>query len=275
MLTTALAVNDEFKVIGVVGATTTWYPDGMGNNYKVDADHAGEAKTIYFRPEGGQQGWYAGYFYLEGNPLTIPTNAPAAPTAAEADVMAIYCNHYTTNNLNFAISGWAGAYQTLDIDSTMIGYWAGMTWECIIDPAHTDDAHDFSAYKKFHVDLWAPKAAKIKVTVEAVAGGNYKEGVKVDLVQGWNSFDFNVAEWPEGYEFKNVKCFVFEQYQTPAEESFEGNPFAFANLYFYDKESQGLDNTADGVKAQKYIQNGMLLIEKNGKVYTITGLQVK
>ena len=208
-------------------------------------------------------------------PLTIPETAPAAPTADVNDVLAIYCNYYKENNLNFGISGWAGGYQTLSIDSTNIGYWTKMTWECIIDPLATDSAHNLGGYKKLHVDLWAPLPAKIKFTVEAVAGGNYKDGVVANLEQGWNSCDFVVAEWPGEYDFTNVKCFVFEQYQTPKGESFEQNPFAFANIYFYDKEAQGIDNTADGVKAQKFIQNGMLLIEKNGRVYTITGQAVR
>lgn len=166
-------------------------------------------------------------------PETIPTTAPAAPTHDEADVMAIYCNHYTTNNANFAISGWAGAYQTLDLAGTNVGYWSGMTWECIIDPANTDAAHDYSAYEYLHIDMWAPEAAKIKFVAEAVASGNYKDGHLVDLAQGWNSFDFAIAEWTGNYDFTNLKCFVFEQYQTPENASFEGNPFAFANIYFW------------------------------------------
>ena len=53
------AANDEFKVIGVEGETTTWFPDGMGNNFKIT--EAGDYK-ITFNPEGNVEGWYAGYF---------------------------------------------------------------------------------------------------------------------------------------------------------------------------------------------------------------------
>ena len=207
-------------------------------------------------------------------PLTIPEDAPV-PTVAEEDVMAIYCNHYATNNANFGISGWAGGYQTLDLNGINVGYWTNMTWECIIDPAHTDDAHDFSAYKNLHVDLWAPLPAKIKFTAEAVAGGNYKEGQVVEMQQGWNSMDFVVAEWPGNYDFANLKCFVFEQYQTLAGESFEGNPFAFANIYFYGKEEQGVENTAADAKVVKMIENGQLIIIKNGVRYNAQGAIVR
>ena len=202
------------------------------------------------------------------NALTIPTEAPV-PTVAEDDVMAIFCNHYPNNNVNFGISGWAGGYQILDLNGINVGYWTGMTWECIIDPAHTDDPHDFSAYKNIHVDLWAPVPATIKFTAEAVNGGNYKDGQIVEMQQGWNSMDFAVAEWPGIYDFKNLKCFVFENY------SIEGQPFAFANLYFYGKEEQGVENTAVDAKVVKMIENGQLIIIKNGVRYNAQGAIVR
>ncbi len=166
-----------------------------------------------------------------------PETAPVAPAEDEANVMAVYCNHYAKNNANFGISGWAGAYETLDIEGTKIAYWAGFTWECIIDPAHTDDAHDFSAFKNLHVDLWAPAAAKIKLSAEAVAGGDYKDGPVIELSAGWNSVDLALNEWPGGYDFKNLKCFAMDGYKTPADESFEGNPLAIANLYFFGADA--------------------------------------
>ena len=69
------AANDEFKVIGVEGETTTWYPDGMGNNFQITQD--GTYK-IFFRPEGGQPEpeWYAGYFkvIMKEEPVAIEVN---------------------------------------------------------------------------------------------------------------------------------------------------------------------------------------------------------
>ena len=191
-------------------------------------------KALYNEYNNAPQAKNAIFVSVKNVPLTIPTEAPAAPTLDEADVMAVYCNHYTTHNANFGISGWAGAYQVLDLQGTNVGYWTGMTWECIIDPANTDAPHDFSAYQNVHVDFWAPVAAKIKFTAEAVAGGNYKDGVVVNLKKGWNSVDIALADWTGAYDFSNLKCFVLEQYQTPAGESFEGNPFAFANIYFWN-----------------------------------------
>jgi len=69
------AANDEFKVIGVEGETTTWYPDGMGNNFQITQD--GTYK-IFFRPEGGQPEpeWYAGYFkvIMKEEPVAVEVN---------------------------------------------------------------------------------------------------------------------------------------------------------------------------------------------------------
>lgn len=211
------------------------------------------------------------YFISAEESVARPTTAPAAPTQAEEDVMAIYCDYYKTNNLHFGISGWAGAYETLNIEDTKIAYWKAMTWECVIDPVNTDSIHDLSGYKKLHVDFWAPAAAKIKFTAEAVAGGNYKDGVVLDLAEGWNSWDIEIATWPGQYDFANLKCFALEGYKTPEGESFEGNPFAVANIYFYDKKAEGFENIDASVKAVKVLQNGQIFILRGDKVYTVTG----
>ena len=68
MLTTTLAENQKIKVVKVQNnAITTWYPDGMGNEYTVDAAHAGE-KTIYFRESyNGAWAAFGGFFWIEAN----------------------------------------------------------------------------------------------------------------------------------------------------------------------------------------------------------------
>jgi hypothetical protein len=60
-----------------------------------------------------------------------------------------------------------------------------------------------------------------------------------------------------------------------AGESFEGNPFAFANIYFYGKEEQGVENVNDVVKAVKMIENGQVIIIKNGVKYNVMGARVR
>ena len=71
MLTTTLAEGDGIKVVGVRGETQTWYPDGMGNEYVVDAAHAGKV-NIYFRPAGNAD-WaaFGGFIYIDVDHTSI------------------------------------------------------------------------------------------------------------------------------------------------------------------------------------------------------------
>ena len=60
-------------MVGVENGAETWYPEGMGTEYTVDADHAGE-KEIYFRPAGNAE-WtaFGGFIYIAPN--TTPEEA--------------------------------------------------------------------------------------------------------------------------------------------------------------------------------------------------------
>lgn len=61
MLATNLTEGASLKVKSSEG---TWYPDGMDNNYTVDAAHSCNV-TVYFRPDGqGGNDWHYGFFYV-------------------------------------------------------------------------------------------------------------------------------------------------------------------------------------------------------------------
>jgi len=69
LLQTELIEGQGIKVVEVVNdAIVAWYPDGFGNEYVVDANHAADVKTIYFRPDAqGGEGWYLGLIFIEEN----------------------------------------------------------------------------------------------------------------------------------------------------------------------------------------------------------------
>ncbi len=74
MITADLAEGDEFKV---KSSEDAWYPDGVDNNYTVDAAHAGTAKKIYFRPDGqGGNDWHEGVLFVEENEEPEPVEGP-------------------------------------------------------------------------------------------------------------------------------------------------------------------------------------------------------
>lgn len=55
-----LAAGDQFKVISSADGVTVvdWFPTGMENNYQITDSGT---YTVYFRPEGGVEGWHYGY----------------------------------------------------------------------------------------------------------------------------------------------------------------------------------------------------------------------
>jgi hypothetical protein len=64
MITYPFAAGDQFKVVGRPEGKQgiTWFPEGMDNNYQIT--EAGNY-NVYFRPEGGVDGWHYGYIYAE------------------------------------------------------------------------------------------------------------------------------------------------------------------------------------------------------------------
>lgn len=78
-----LAADDSLKVVKVEDdEIITWYPGG--DNYVVDAKHAG-VKTIYFRPDGqGGEDWFAGCIYVAPNEMTAITNVNADAKAVKS-----------------------------------------------------------------------------------------------------------------------------------------------------------------------------------------------
>ena len=192
-----------------------------------------------------------GAFYLRNLKITDdsldprPTTAPATPEHAEEDVMAVYCNHYPTNNLNFNVLGWGGVqtWETLTLgeDSTKILACQDMKWEIM---TNWDTSHyDMSAYKYLHFDVWAPQASIIKLTYEALGAGDggsgNKQGVTFKLNQGWNTIDAHTEWWIANdssvYDWKDMRYIIFEAYQKADSTSAEGTPFAFTNIYFWNE----------------------------------------
>ncbi|WP_405343687.1 starch-binding protein, partial [Ruminococcus sp.] len=85
MLSTTLSATDGIKAVKVENGTiTTWYPDGMDNEYTVDAAHAGDV-TIYFKTTY-QSDWstFGGYLYIDGG--STPTPDPTVGPTEASDV---------------------------------------------------------------------------------------------------------------------------------------------------------------------------------------------
>ena len=107
------AANDEFKVIGVEGETTTWFPGGMNNNFVIN--EAGDYK-ITFNPAGGVDGWYEGYFHvmLKQDPVIPHYEVAEAIAAGLADDDEVFVRGIITKmqikGKNFAKYGSVNIY---------------------------------------------------------------------------------------------------------------------------------------------------------------------
>ena len=115
MISTTLSEGDGVKVIKVENGTTTWYPDGMDNEYIVDAAHAGSV-TVYFNPNGnGEWSAFGGFMYIEGG-----NGGNTDPTQGGSDTT----EHTFLLTDNF---GWGTAYvYAWDDDGNEInGAWPG------------------------------------------------------------------------------------------------------------------------------------------------------
>lgn len=175
--------------------------------------------------------------FAQDEPLpSAPDLAPAVPDKDVANVLALYCNHYTENNLHFIVQGWGGieTWQELDIEGTKVMSCQDMKWEILTNEAQP--SYDVSEYDKLHFDVWVPQASRITLTVESKVGK--KGGVAFSLNAGWNTIDAERAWWPIDageYDWKDLEYIIFEQFQTLDEEpqSLENTPFAFTNIYFW------------------------------------------
>ena len=121
-----------------------------------------------------------------------------------------------------------------------------------------------------HLDIYSTSMTSIKVT--PISPG--KEGVyAVNLTSGeWNSVDVPLSAYSaNGIAWNNIFQFKFFD-GAPA-----GGDLFVDNVYFYKNVGQGTSvvNNEIGEKAIKMIENGQLIIIRDGKRYNVTGVRVK
>ena len=126
------AANDEFKVIGFDGTNTSWFPEGMGNNFQIT--EAGDYK-ITFNPAGNVEGWYEGFFNV------VKKEEPIVPDTIDVTMSSLTAPGSLIWDDEVATEGWwqimggndtcafslsngneittaAGTYTVADLDAT-------------------------------------------------------------------------------------------------------------------------------------------------------------
>ena len=119
-----------------------------------------------------------------------------------------------------------------------------------------------------HLDIYSMSMTSIMVT--PISPG-HEQVIEKSLTSGeWTSLDIALSEYATAnIEWNNV--FQFKFYGG------NGGDFFVDNVYFYKNVGQGTSvvNNEIGEKAIKMIENGQLIILRDGKRYTITGVRVK
>jgi hypothetical protein len=168
-------------------------------------------------------------------PPAGPTDSPAAPTAAAANVVSIYSDAYTDITTNYN-PGWgqAGNVNTTHDpgDGNNVMVYSNFNYQGTV-VANTD----ISAMEKLHIDIWVADASvrTIKVTPILVSGSPAEFLVTVPVTSGaWNSVDIVLSDFT-GLTFGEIKEIKFDG-QFKADGTGDGavrSDVYLDNIYFY------------------------------------------
>lgn len=253
-----LAIGDEFKVVYVENnAISTWYPGGPTGNYVIEADHAGD-KTIFFKPAGEDHpelndGWYYGKIYVQPNPIQLNLvagwNTVCLPYAAEIANVDAY------------------AIQSIDLNARTISL---LSSNAVLSPANS-------------------------YLINAADAGNHTAtlmGGKVTTPTEVKGFRGNLSETPE---ILNATDATYGYFVLSGNEFhlLTGDATATVNQYkaYIRMDKNDIPSTAPALRiingatniqniegnetAVKFIENGKVLILREGVVYDMTGRVVR
>ena len=194
-----------------------------------------------------------------------PAPAPK-PSFSGKSAVAIFCDELDGGPA-IAIGGWGQSTQVAFGELAAgdhVQYFSNFNylgWE--LTPAVNATDMEY-----LHLDIYSMSMTSIMVT--PISPG-HEQVIEKSLTSGeWTSLDIALSEYAAAnIEWNNV--FQFKFYGG------NGGDFFVDNVYFYKNVGQGTSvvNTEIGEKAIKMIENGQLIILRDGKRYTITGVRVK
>lgn len=167
--------------------------------------------------------------------INYPTNAPANPTPAQANVVSLYnsSGNYTNVNIDTWLTGWSaasyGEYLITNATRTVKRYsslnYAGVE--------SFNPKINASGMTTFHVDLWTPSASKFSVKLVSFSPGAAEYEVvftnNVIVTNQWVSLDIPVTAF-SGVNMSNLGQLLFIN-NNPGGAEFA--TFYIDNVYFY------------------------------------------
>ena len=196
---------------------------------------------------------------------TLAAPAPAAlPTYDAADVKGVYTDNYT--NVAMDIQDWHAG------PAIAAGLLAENRQALCITPNNTPNscfglafpAMDITAYDALELDIY-PLAENAVLDIQVIGVGAASTTFNLTANE-WNHISLDI----DGNTKTNCEQIGF--YNCP---NLQGVCFVQNVLFVQDGDTTAIENTEIGEKAIKMIENGQLIILRDGKRYTVTGVRVK
>lgn len=252
------AIYDELLVASTTGASDA---DAYITVPKL-APNSDYSFSIIAKDESGNM---AEPIVVAAKTLPVPTSAPA-PDFTDKEAVAVFCDALE-NNPAIAIGQW-GQSTIVEPGELVPGdnvyYCSNMNYLGWEFTPHIDA----TGMEYVHIDFFAPNMTSIQVTPISLG----KEGIyTVQLTQNeWTSVDVplsayanNGIDWSDIFQFKFMEA-------TP-----NGKDVFIDNVYFFKSTAEGIEDIETNVKAVKVIENGQLIIIKNGVRYTLMGAELR
>ena len=190
-----------------------------------------------------------------------PAAAPA-PTRDAAQVFSIYSDVYTTT-VTRGMGSWGQTTREEEVqlaEGDKAFYYSTcnyLGWEL----NGNTTIGDLTAYPMLHMDVYVAEAGSIGFT--PIWGGEAEKAYA--LQPGWNALDINLTADFVGINLANI--FQLKWANMPATCYID-------NVYFYG-ESTDVENITVENTATKVIENGQLIIIRNGVKFDATGKMMK
>lgn len=129
--------------------------------------------------------------------------------------------------------------------------------------------------EKFHIDVFASVSGSLTIRLICAGDPDAINDTKqtLNLTGGqWNSFDFKLSDFNAAHNWSRLFQYAIEGYKAGG---LVGEHISVDNIYCYTSAIEGLEAVEAAPKAQKVIENGRLIILKNGIRYDATGQIVK
>lgn len=196
---------------------------------------------------------------------TLAAPAPAdLPTYDAENVKGVYTDNYT--NVAMSIQGWHAE------PAISAGLLAENRQALCLTPNTTPNscfglafpAMDITAYDALELDIY-PLAENAVLDIQVIGVGAASTTFNLTANE-WNHISLDI----DGNTKTNCEQIGF--YNCP---NLQGVCFVQNLLFVQDGDTTAIENTEIGEKAIKMIENGQLIILRDGKRYTITGVRVK